>query len=74
MRITSGGRITIPQRVRQRLGLHPGDEVDVVVVGGVICVVPTGAPTSGGRRVVESLFGKGDVELSTDEIMAMVRA
>lgn len=73
MRITSKGQITIPQQVRQQLGLHPGDEVDVVVKGGVARIVPADGPVSYGRRVVESLLGRGDVELSTDEIMAMTR-
>lgn len=73
MRITSKGQITIPQQVRQQLGLHPGDEVDVVVKGGVATIVQAGESGSRGRRVVESLLGKGDVTLSTDEILAMTR-
>ena len=73
MRITSKGQVTIPQEVRQELGLHPGDEVDVVVDGRAAKIVPAGARASRGSRVVESLLGKGDVRLSTDEIMAMTR-
>lgn len=73
VRITSKGQITIPQHVRQSLGLHPGDEVEVVVDGGVARIVQRGAQASRGRRTVESLLGKGDVSLSTDEITAMTR-
>ncbi len=73
MRITSKGQITIPQQVRRELGLEPGDEVNVVVQGGVAHIVPAGEPRTRGRRVVEALLGKGDVELSTDVIMAMTR-
>lgn len=73
MRITSKGQITIPQQVRRELGLEPGDEVSVVVQGGVARIVPAGEPRTRGRRVVEALLGKGDVELTTDEIMAMTR-
>lgn len=73
MRITSKGQITIPQHVRQELDLHPGDEVEVVVSGGVARIVQSGGVVSRGRRVVESLLGRGDVHLSTDEIMAMTR-
>lgn len=29
--ISSEGQITIPQEVREQLGLHPGDKVDVAV-------------------------------------------
>ncbi|HEX4099535.1 MAG: AbrB/MazE/SpoVT family DNA-binding domain-containing protein [Pseudonocardiaceae bacterium] len=73
MRITSKGQITIPQQVRRELGLEPGDEVSVVVQGGVARIVPAGEPRTRGQRVVEALLGKGDVELTTDEIMAMTR-
>ncbi|HEY0573601.1 MAG TPA: AbrB/MazE/SpoVT family DNA-binding domain-containing protein [Pseudonocardia sp.] len=73
MRITSKGQITIPQQVRRELGLEPGDEVDVVVDGGVARIVPASGPAGRGRRIVEAMLGKGDVELSTDEIMALTR-
>ncbi|MBW0093114.1 AbrB/MazE/SpoVT family DNA-binding domain-containing protein [Pseudonocardia sp. KRD-184] len=73
MRLTSKGQITIPQQVRQELGLEPGDEVDVVVRDGVATIVPTTGPTGRGRRMVEALLGRGDVELSTDQIMALTR-
>ena len=73
MRITSKGQVTIPQQVRQELGLHPGDEIDIVVDGGIARIVPAGGPVGRGRRVIESLLGKGDVEITTDQIMAMTR-
>lgn len=73
MRITSKGQITIPQQVRRELGLEPGDEVEVQVKDGVAQIVPLHGPTGRGRRVVEALLGKGDVPLSTAEIMALTR-
>ncbi len=73
MRITSKGQITIPQDVRQHLGLHPGDDVDVLADDGFAKIVPADGPASPGRRVVQALLGKGDVDLSTDEILAMTR-
>lgn len=73
MRITSKGQITIPQQVRRELGLEPGDEVDIVVQDGVARIVPAAGPRTRGQRVVAALLGKGDVALSTDEIMAMTR-
>jgi antitoxin PrlF len=33
-RLTSKGQVTIPKAVRDRMGLHPGDEVDFVADGG----------------------------------------
>jgi len=73
MRLTSKGQITIPQQVRRELGLEPGDEVDVVVQDGVARIVPVSGPRTRGQRVVDALLGKGDVNLTTDEIMAMTR-
>jgi len=73
VRITSKGQITIPQQVRRALGLEPGDEVDVVVDDGVARIVPVRGPRGRGQRVVAALLGRGDVALSTDEIMALTR-
>jgi AbrB family looped-hinge helix DNA binding protein len=73
VRITSKGQVTIPQQVRRELGLEPGDEVEIVVRDGAATIVPTEGPSGRGRRIVDALLGRGDVELSTDEIMALTR-
>jgi AbrB family looped-hinge helix DNA binding protein len=73
VRITSKGQVTIPQQVRRELGLEPGDEVDIVVRDGAATIVPAHGPSGRGRRIVDALLGRGDVELSTDEIMALTR-
>jgi len=73
VRITSKGQVTIPQQVRRELGLEPGDEVEIVVRDGAATIVPTQGPSGRGRRIVDALLGRGDVELSTDEIMALTR-
>lgn len=39
-KISSKGQVTIPQRVRVKLGLRPGDRVDFVEEGGRIVVKP----------------------------------
>ena len=75
MRITQKGQVTIPVDIRERFGLLPYTEVDFVTDGNVVQIVRI-APTndhSRGRQVVNALRGKGDVQLSTDEIMAMTR-
>lgn len=72
MKITTKGQVTIPKDIRERLGLLPHTEVEFEIRGDV--VVLTKAPTRRrGRRVVEDLKGRGDVPLSTDEIMALTR-
>ena len=71
--MTSKGQVTIPQQVRRELGLEPGDEVEIVVRDGAATIVPAQGPSGRGRRIVDALLGRGDVELSTDEIMALTR-
>jgi len=73
MRITSKGQITIPQQVRRELGLEVGDEVEVIVRDGAAVIIPADGPTGRGRRVVEALLGRGDIDMTTDEIMALTR-
>jgi AbrB family looped-hinge helix DNA binding protein len=75
VRITSKGQITIPQQVRRRLGLEPGDEVDVLVDGESARIVRVeGAPTRG-QRLVARIRGTATahLDMSTDELMALLR-
>ena len=72
MKVTTKGQVTIPQDIRERLGLLPHTEVEFEVRGDVVVV--TKAETGRrGRRVVENLRGRGDVPMTTDEIMALTR-
>lgn len=76
MRITSKGQVTIPIDVREKAGLLPDTEVDVVFDGKVVTIVPAkGAMAAGrGRRLVEHLRrNPGDIRMSTDEILALTR-
>ncbi|OPZ81187.1 MAG: SpoVT / AbrB like domain protein [bacterium ADurb.Bin429] len=36
MKVTSGGRVTIPAKIRQRYILLPGSEVDFIIDGSAI--------------------------------------
>jgi AbrB family looped-hinge helix DNA binding protein len=76
MQITSKGQVTIPQDVRNRLGLLPHTEVEFEVDGdGARIRKAKGAAGSGsrGRRAVSALRGTADARMSTDEIMALTR-
>jgi len=74
MRITSKGQVTIPKRIRAAAGLLPNTEVDFVMDGRFVRIVRAkpGKATRG-RRIVEHLRGRGDVRLSTDQIMRLTR-
>jgi AbrB family looped-hinge helix DNA binding protein len=75
MRITSKGQVTIPAEIRERAGLLPQTEVEFEFDGEVVRIIRAKAGQSGGRgaRLVAYLRGRGDVALSTDEIMALTR-
>ncbi len=75
MRITSKGQVTIPAEIREQAGLLPHTEVDFEFDGKVVTIVPAARRKKEGRgaRVVAHLRGRGDVAMSTDEIMALTR-
>ena len=76
MQITSKGQVTIPQDIRNRLGLLPHTEVEFELAGDHARIRkarrPAGESTRG-RLILEALRGTGDVRMSTDEIMALTR-
>lgn len=73
MRLTDKGQVTIPVAIRNHLGLRPGDEVEFVVDGDSVRVVRSTRSPLRGRRMVGHLRGRGDVRMSTAEIMALTR-
>jgi AbrB family looped-hinge helix DNA binding protein len=75
MRITSKGQVTIPADIRDRAGLLPNTEVEFEFDGTVVRIIPakTRKKESRGSRLVAHLRGRGDVAMSTDEIMSLTR-
>jgi AbrB family looped-hinge helix DNA binding protein len=77
MVLNSKGQVTIPAQLRAKYGLHAGDEVTVVEVGGVLQIVRAEGAESRGQRLVRRLrntaTGRDVAGLSTDEIMALLR-
>jgi AbrB family looped-hinge helix DNA binding protein len=76
MPITSKGQVTIPAEIRKQAGLLPHTEVEFEFDGTVVCLVPAKGREKDGRggHLVAHLRGRGDVAMSTDEIMALARA
>lgn len=76
MRITSKGQVTIPGEIRERAGLLPHTEVEFVFDRKVVRITraKTGKKAGRGARLVTHLRGRGDVAMSTAEIMALTRA
>jgi len=73
MRLTEKGQVTIPIQIREQLGLHPGDEVEFVMDADGVRIKRSAANPSTGRRIVERLRGRGDIAMTTAEIMALTR-
>ena len=76
MRIPSKGQVTIPVQIREQAGLLPNTEVDFELDGQVVRIskAEPRAGASRGARIVAHLRGRrGDVRMTTDEIMALTR-
>ncbi len=75
MRITSKGQVTILVEIRERAGLLPQTEVEFEFDGKAVRIVraKTGKRSGRGAGVVADLRGRGDVAMSTDELMALTR-
>ena len=75
MRVTSKGQVTIPVEIRERAGLLPHTEVEFEIDGEAVRLrrADTGVKRGRGARIVAHLRGRGDVAMSTDEIMALTR-
>ena len=75
MRITSKGQVTIPVEIREKAGLLPHTDVAFVLEGKTVRLVPSTAKRKDARgaRLVAHLRGRGDVAMSTDQIMALTR-
>jgi len=73
MRVTTKGQVTIPQHIREKLGITPSTEVDFVEKGGRIYLVKKKEKKIPTRKF-KKLRGVATVKMTTDEIMALTRA
>ena len=77
MQITSKGQVTIPQDIRNRLGLLPHTRVEFELAGDHARIrkarrQPADGTTRGGLAV-ELLRESADARMSTDQILALTR-
>lgn len=76
MKITTKGQVTIPIEIREKLGLFPNSEVEFEVTGQTVRIRKVRRAEARGRRgksIVERLRGRGSVQMTTDEILALTR-
>ncbi|HWJ51197.1 MAG TPA: AbrB/MazE/SpoVT family DNA-binding domain-containing protein [Solirubrobacteraceae bacterium] len=67
-KISEKGQITVPKPLRDRLGIRPGDELDVIDDGGRL-VLSRAMPDD----PVAAVYGILDTGRSTDEIIEELR-
>lgn len=73
MRLTSKGQVTIPQEIRERLGLLPLCEVEFDIVGDSVRIRKKRGAKSRGQMVLEAMRKAPKPGMTTDELMALTR-
>ncbi len=73
MRVTTKGQVTIPQHIREKLGITPATEIDFVEKGERVFLVKRKG-TKAATRKFAKLRGVETVKMTTDEIMALTRS
>lgn len=73
MRVTEKGQVTIPKDLRDALGIGAGTEVEFERRKDTIVVRKSDRGPTRGRQIAERLKGRGDVSMTTDEILAFTR-
>ena len=70
MKVTTKGQVTIPQELRRKYQIDSEAEVDFAEEDGKIVLRVVKNSTSSFRK----LLGRGEVRLSTEEILRLTRA
>jgi AbrB family looped-hinge helix DNA binding protein len=73
VRITTKGQVTIPQRIREELGLLPNCEVEFEVDGDSVRIRKAEGDRSRGERLLAAMRKASKPGMTTDEIMALTR-
>ena len=72
MRVTTKGQVTIPQHIREKLGITPATEVDFVEEKDRVYLVRKDGRKAATRNF-RRLRGIATVKMTTDEIMGLTR-
>ena len=74
MRITSKGQVTIPQNVREQLGLLPNTEVEFSIERGRAVIRPKKPTATRAQRLVQHLRQHGSkMRMSSKQLLALLR-
>ena len=67
------GQVTIPKELRDQLGIGAGSELAFELRGDHIVVRKADDGSARGSRLAARLRGRGDVSMTTDEILELTR-
>ena len=73
MKISPNGQITIPPDIQEQLGLLPGTEIQLEVIGDTLQLRKQPILNQG-AELIANLRGKATRSLTTDDIMQLTRA
>jgi AbrB family looped-hinge helix DNA binding protein len=73
MKINPNGQITIPPDIQEQLGLLPGTEIQLEVIGDTLQLRKQPIPNQE-AELIANLRGKATRSLTTDDIMQLTRA
>ena len=71
MRVTTKGQVTIPQNIREKLGILPATEIDFIEEQGRVYLFKIKGKTK--TKGFKKLRGVATVKMTTDQIMALTR-
>ena len=71
MRVTIKGQVTIPQNVREELGIKPETDIDFMEDDGKFYIVKTSKPEK--KRQFQKFRGIATAKMTTDEILNLTR-
>lgn len=74
MRVTEKGQVTIPKDLRDALGIGGGTEVEFERKADTVVIRKRRDSHGRGRAIAQRLRGRGDVPMTTDQIMALTRS
>ena len=72
MRVTTKGQVTIPQHIREKLGILPATEIEFVEEKDRVYIVKKEDPGNRNSKF-RKLRGVATIKMTTDEIMALTR-
>lgn len=68
--VSEKGQITVPKRLREQLGIHPGDRLELVEDAGRLVATKT---VAGDGDPVASVYGILSLDVSSDEAIRVLR-